>query len=197
MIDPGILAGFAPWIVFAIASGFIGTRLAAFIGLALALIIFLPSAFKRTFMSMDLFGVAFFVLLALSSLALKESDLDTVRSWSGVLIYGCLAAYSWATIIRGDPFTREYARRMVPKEYWKSSLFLDSTKSIAMGWSTAFLGAAAITLAGALLDVGSMIVYLLGIGCMVAAIVWHTRVQAAAEAEGNRLRAVAKKDLGQ
>ncbi|HWQ18341.1 MAG TPA: hypothetical protein VN455_01070 [Methanotrichaceae archaeon] len=90
---------------------------------------------------MDLFSVIFFVLLALARLALSGRDLEHLKSWSGVLIYSGLSVFSWATIFRGDPFTREYARRMVPKEYWQSRLFLDSTKSIAMGWSTAFLGA--------------------------------------------------------
>jgi hypothetical protein len=114
MIDPSILAGFAPWIVFAFASSFIDTRLAAFIGLAMTLILFLPGALKRTYTSMDLFGVIFFLLLALSSLAFGEGDLERLKSWSGVLIYGGLSVFSWATIMRGDPFTREYARRMVP-----------------------------------------------------------------------------------
>jgi hypothetical protein len=35
---------------------------------------------------MDLFGVIFFMLLALSSLGLGEGDLERLRSWSGVLI---------------------------------------------------------------------------------------------------------------
>jgi hypothetical protein len=108
-----------------VASSFIDTRLAAFIGLVATLILFLPSWRKRTYTSMDLFGVIFFLPLASSSLALGEGDLARLKSWSGVLIYGGLSVFSWAAILRGDPFTREYARRMVPREYWQSSLFLN------------------------------------------------------------------------
>ena len=194
MIDPGILAGFVPWIVFVVASGFLGTRLAAFIGLALALVFFLPNVLKKTYASMDLFGVVFFLLLALSSLTLSGENLDHLRAWSGVLINGGLAFFTWATILRGDPFTREYARRMVPKEYWQSSLFLDSTKSIALGWSTAFLVATVIFLAGALTGFNGSLIYVLGIGCMIPAIFWHQKVYAAAQAEGERLREAAQKD---
>jgi hypothetical protein len=194
MIDPSILAGFLPWIAFALVSSFTSTRLAAFIGLALALILFLPRALKKTYTSMDLFGVIFFVLLALASLTLSEGDLERLKIWSGVLIYGSLSVFSWATILRGDPFTREYGRLMVPREYWQSSLFLNSTRSIALGWSTAFLMATVISLAGVLMGFGSLLIYSLGIGCMIIAILWHRRVLAVAEAEGKRLREAAQKN---
>lgn len=194
MIDSSILAGFVPWIVFAIASGFVGVRTAAFIGLALTLILFLPRALKRDYTSMDLFGVVFFLLLALSSLFLSIGGLESLKLWSGALIYGGLAVYSWGTILRGDPFTREYARRMVPKEYWQSRLFLESTRSIALGWSTAFLGAAIISIAGVLMGIGTSLIYSFGILCMIIAILWHRRVLAAAQAEGERLRKAAQKD---
>ena len=194
MIDPSILAGFVPWIAFALASSFTGVRLAVFIGLALTLILFLPHALKKTYTSMDLFGVIFFLLLALTSLALSEGDLQRLKIWSGVLIYGGLSVFSWATILRGDPFTREYARRMIPREYWQSSLFLNSTKSIALGWSTAFLVATVISLVGALMGFKSSLIYSLGIGRMIIAILWHRRVLAAAETEGKRLREAAKND---
>ncbi|MGA9097733.1 MAG: hypothetical protein WB392_02240 [Methanotrichaceae archaeon] len=194
MIDPGILAGFVPWIAFVVASSFLGTRLAAFIGLALTLILFLPNVLKKTYTSMDLFGVIFFLLLALSSVALSDVDLERLRAWSGVLINGSLAFFTWATILRGDPFTRAYARRMVPREHWQSSMFLNSTKSIALGWSTAFLGATVIFLAGALMGFNGSLIYVLGIGCMIPAIFWHQRVYAAAQAEGERLREAAQKN---
>ena len=194
MIDSSILAGFLPWIAFALVSSVTSTRLAAFIGLALALILFLPRVLKKTYTSMDLFGVIFFVLLALASLAFNEGDLTRLKIWSGVLIYGSLSVFSWATILRGDPFTREYGRRMVPKEYWQSSLFLNSTKSIALGWSTAFLMATVVSLAGVLMGIGGLLIYSLGIGCMIIAILWHRRVLAVAEAEGKRLREAAQKN---
>jgi len=195
MIDPSILAGFMPWIIFALASNFISTRLAAFIGLALTLILFLPNALKKTHTSMDLFGVIFFLLLALASLALSEGDIERLNIWSGVLIYGGLSIFSWATILRGDPFTREYARRMVPKEHWQSSLFLNSTKSIAMGWSTAFLGATVISLGGVLIGFKGSLTYSLGLVCMIIAIFWHRKVLAAAEADGKQLKEDAQRDL--
>jgi hypothetical protein len=193
MIDPGILLGFVPWIAFAISSGFMSFRLAALLGLVLTLILFLPHALKKTYASMDLFGLVFFLLLTLASLAMSDADLEHLKTWLGVLIYGSLSVYCWATILRGDPFTREYGRRMVPKEYWNSELFLNSTKSVAMGWSMAFLVAAVISLAGVLMGLGFLIIFSLGIGCMILAILWHRKVLNVAEEEGKRLRGAAQK----
>jgi len=194
MIDPSILVGFVPWIVFAIATSLTDLKTASLIGLVLTLILFLPRAIKKTYTSMDLFGLIFFLLLTLASFTMNEQGLAYLKGWSGMLIFGSLSVFSWATILRGDPFTREYARRMIPREYWQTSLFLNSTKSIALGWATAFIAATAISLGGALMGRGGLLIYSLGIGCMIIAILWHNRLLAAAEAEGNRLKEADQKD---
>jgi hypothetical protein len=56
------------------------------------------------------------------------------------------------------------------------------------------LGATAISFIGALMGVRGSIVYSMGIGCMIIAILWHSRVLAASEAEGKRLREAAQRD---
>ena len=194
MIDPSILLGFVPWIAFAIASGFMSFRPAVLLGLVLTLILFLPHALKKTYASMDLFGLIFFLLLTLASFVMSDADLEHLKTWLGVLVYGSLSLYCWATILRGDPFAREYGRRMVPKEYWRSELFLNSTKSIALGWSMAFLVATVISFVGVLMGLGFSVIFSLGIGCMILAILWHRRVLNAAEEEGKRLREAAQNE---
>jgi hypothetical protein len=168
-------------------------KLAALIGLALKLLLFLQSALKRRYTTMDLFGVIFFMLLAPSSLVLGEGDRERLRSWSGVLIHGGLGGLFLGHDPAGRPLHKRVRASHGSKGYWQSSLFLNSTKSMALGWSTAFLAAAAISLACSLIGFGSSIIYAMGIGCMVIAVLWHSRVLAASEAEGGRLREAAKK----
>jgi hypothetical protein len=67
-------------------------------------------------------------------------------------------------------------------------------RDTALGWSTAFLMAIVISLAGALMGFGGLLIYSLGIGCMIIAIFWHRRVLTIAEAEGKRLREAAQKN---
>ena len=61
MIDPSILIGFLPWIVFAIVSGFFGIKIGSLIGLALQIAFFIPTARKRTYTIIEAFsgGLAF------------------------------------------------------------------------------------------------------------------------------------------
>ncbi len=63
-----------------------------------------------------------------------------------------------------------------------------------MGWSTAFLGATVISLAGVLMSIKSSITYSLGIVCMIIAIFWHRKVLSAAEAAGKLLREATQRD---
>jgi hypothetical protein len=187
LIDPSILAGFLPWIAFAIASSFLGLKAGALIGLALQIVLFIPVVLKRNYTALEAFGMIFFILLTAASLVLGEKDLQSIAQWSGALTYGSLAAVAWGTIALGDPFTRQYGRRTVPKEWWTTPLFLSSTSSIALGWSIAFSGATAVSILGALRGMNWRILQALGLGFMLLAILWHARVMKATQEEAKRL----------
>jgi hypothetical protein len=88
--------------------------------------------------------------LVVGFLSLGEQGIENLTRWSAALSYGGLAFITWATIAIGDPFTRQYARRTTPKEWWTSELFLSSTMSMALGWAVAFLGATVRSITGAL-----------------------------------------------
>lgn len=188
MIDPSILIGFMPWIVFAISSSFFGLKIGALIGLALQVALFIPMARKRTYTILEAFSLVFFALLVIGFLALDEQSIENLTRWSAALSYGGLALITWATIAIGDPFTRQYARRTIPKEWWTSELFLSSTMSIALGWAVAFLGATVISVIGAFSGFKWTFIHGLAIGCMLLAILWHKRVLEETEAKAKVLR---------
>jgi hypothetical protein len=77
---------------------------------------------------------------------------------------------------RVSPFTRQYARRTIPKEQWINELFLTSTMSIALGWAVAFLGATVVSVKGALSGFNFLSIHSLAIGCMLLAILWNKRI---------------------
>jgi len=176
MIDPSVLIGFLPWIAFAIISSFFGLKIAAIIGLALQIAIFIPMARKRNYTTLEVYSLAFFVLLTIGILSLDGQGLENLSRWSAALSYGGLASITWTTIAIGKPFTIEYAKRMTPKEWWTSELFISSNKSISLGWSIAFLGATVISITGALSGFKFLFINGLAWGCMFLAIIWHKRV---------------------
>ena len=109
--------------------------------------------------------------------------------------YGGLALISWATIAIGDPFTSQYARRSVPKEYWKNDLFLSSTMSMAVGWSAAFFGAFAVSFVGALSGLKVVLIQGLALGCMLLAILWHMRVMDETQVKAKKMQEEQSKKL--
>ena len=176
MIDPSILISFLPWIVFAIASSFFGLKMGALIGLILQIAFFIPIARKRTYTILEAYSLVFFVILVIGFLVLDEQNIENLTRWSPALSYGGLAVITWVTIAIGDPFTIQYAKRITPKEWWTSELFLSSNLSIASGWAAAFLGATLVSIIGALIGFKFLFIHSLAIGCMLLAIIWHKRV---------------------
>jgi hypothetical protein len=176
LVDLSILLGFMPWIVFAIGSSFFGLKIGALIGLALQIAFFIPVVRARTYTILEIYSLAFFIILAITLFILSDQDIERLTQWSAALCYGGLAFIAWASIAMGDPFTRQYARRTFPKELWTNSLFLSSTMSIALGWSIAFLVGTIISIIGALLGFRWVFIHVLAWGCIVIAILWQNRI---------------------
>ena len=187
MIDPSILISFLPWIVFAIASSFFGLKIGALIGLVLQIAFFIPMARKRAYTILEAYSLVFFVILVIGFLVLDEQSIENLTRWSAALSYGGLALITWATIAIGNPFTIQYARRVTPKEWWNSELFLSSNLSIALGWAVAFLGATVVSIIGALTGFKFLLIHSFAMGCMLLAILWHKRVLAATMAKAKVL----------
>jgi hypothetical protein len=187
-MDRSVLTGFLPWIAFAISSSFLGLKAGALIGLAMQLPIIYKMAAKHEFMSFDAFGIIFFIFFVIMSFTLSEADLERIGMWSAAVSYSGLALISWATIALKDPFTRQYARRTVPKELWNSELFLSSTLSIAIGWSVSFTGATIVSAAGALAGLRTIIIQGLALVCMLLAILWQKRIMEKTQARAEQLR---------
>lgn len=188
MIDPRVLKGFLPWIVFAIVSNLFGLKVGALIGLALEIALFVPMARKLTYTILEAFSLVFFVILVIGIFVLDQQSIENLTKWSAALSYGGLALITWATIAIGNPFTIQYAKMTTPKEWWTSELFLSSNLSIALGWAVAFLGATIVSIIGALSGYEFILIHGLAIGCMLLAIVWHKRVMDKTIAKAKVLR---------
>jgi hypothetical protein len=188
MTNLGVLLGFLPWIVFAIGASFFGLKIGVLIGLALQIALFIPVARSRTYTTLEAFSLAFFIMLATSLFILSEQDIELLTRWSAALSYGGLAFISWASIALGDPFTRQYARRTVPKDLWTNKLFLSSTMSMALGWGVAFLGGTVVSIIGAILGLRWIFIHGLAWGCIVLAILWQNRIMNETQAKTRQLR---------
>lgn len=139
----GILLGFAPFIVFALLTG-ISTDLALWAALATAFVVAIRDfAHTRLLRVLDMGCVILFGTLALYTGFIQPSlSIQAVR----LIVDGGLLSIALASILIGNPFTLDYAREQVAREYWNAPLFIRTNYVIAGAWTLAF---AAMTAADA------------------------------------------------
>jgi len=131
----GILFGFAPFIVFALLAG-VSVDLALWVALAAAFVNAMRDfARTRRLRILDVGSFALFGVLALYTGFIQPSlSIQAVR----LVVDGGLMAIALVSIVIGSPFTLDYAREQVPKEFWRAPLFLRTNTVVATVWVAAF-----------------------------------------------------------
>jgi len=81
--------------------------------------------------SLLLFGALVFYTLV----AAPEWTVATVR----LAVDAGLFAIALVSLLIGQPFTLQYARESVPKEFWSSPLFMSTNRRITAAWAAAFV----------------------------------------------------------
>ena len=131
-----ILLGLAPFIVFFLLMRLVSplAGLAAAFGVAVLLGV---RQWRRgeqikilEIGTLLLFGV----LVLYTLIAAPHWSVATVR----LVVDGGLFAIGFVSLVIGVPFTLQYARDQVPKEYWESPLFFSTNQRITGAWTAAF-----------------------------------------------------------
>lgn len=132
-----ILASFAPFIVFAVLIHLGETALAlwAAAAIAAALVIKDKVLAGKSVKILDAGTILLFGLLALLSAAFgQEWSIPIVR-----LVVDCgLLLIVLVSLAVGTPFTIQYAREMVPAEFWSTPEFFSINRNITLVWAAAF-----------------------------------------------------------
>jgi hypothetical protein len=135
------MRGFLPWIVYPVAAAVLDWRIAAVMA---ALVAAGALAAGRGSPDGNVFGgaaVAFFASLAVVALVWPDSGL---HRYVGALTPAALAIAAAVSILRRQPFTIPFAKRMAPAEYWDTPLFLHINTVLSAVWATSFAAMAAI-----------------------------------------------------
>src|ERR1700687_5614031 len=138
-------SGIAPWVLMAVVSGpgrFEGAASAA-LGLAL-LVLWAGSRRGVPVHLLEVFGVAFFGVLAVLGLVASDDVIRWLELWAGELTNIALAAFAVVTLLIRRPFTLAYAKDTTPRELWDSPLFLRVNYVISGVWAGTFLFSAAV-----------------------------------------------------
>jgi len=187
----GILLGFAPFIVFALLAG-ISTDLALWAALAAAFAIGIRDfAQTRLLRILDVGSMVLFGMLALYTGFIQPSlSIQAVR----LIVDGGLFSVALASLLVGNPFTLDYAREQVAREFWQAPLFLRANYIVSGAWTLAFAAMTAADAAATFnarfplnLDVAA------GFAALTLAVIFTARYPAHVRAQAARSAAAAKR----
>lgn len=134
-----ILLGFLPWIAFSAVSTRVGpgaVGMAALLALALAAVFVVRSVARGQ--SPKLLEVTAVVMFAVTSAwALIDPTSDEVLAFYGRGGAALVLAVVLAASLAIRPFTEQYARETVPREYWDSPRFHSVNRRISTAWAAA------------------------------------------------------------
>ena len=142
-------AGLAPWIAMSLLSG--PGRFEESVSIALGLsILFIYLRLRRggSLKPIEVFEVVYFGSLAMIGLVASDDLTRWLEKWSGEMSSLALAAFTFGSLLVGNPFTLPYAKETTPREYWDSPIFLSINRVITLVWALAFTVAAAAGLYG-------------------------------------------------
>jgi hypothetical protein len=129
---------FAPWIIFAVVVNSPSTWEWGALGALIAAVYSaLPKGGAKVKL-VDAATVVFFGALCLVGLFVSPSDLDWLEDYAQVISSLALAALMLGSLAF-VPFTEQYARETVPREYWDSPQFKRTTRLLTVVWGVALL----------------------------------------------------------
>ncbi|MER7662234.1 MULTISPECIES: hypothetical protein [unclassified Streptomyces] len=139
------VVGMSPWIIFSVVVG--PGRYGLAVGLALAVAVLLVLLGRvlsrgRSVKLLEVADIVFFAVLAAIGTVASAGTLTWLETYAGELSNLALVLIAFGSMAAGMPFTLQYARERVGKEYWDSPAFRHANQVITGVWGLAFLVAA-------------------------------------------------------
>ncbi|MGW7635749.1 hypothetical protein [Streptomyces decoyicus] len=138
--------GMTPWIAMSVLVGPGRYELAVGVSLALAVAIVIAGRIRSPGASLkilEISDVVFFAAMAVIGIFASPGMHRWLESYSGELSNIALMVIALGSMAVKVPFTLQYAREQVPREFWDNPRFLRTNYRITGAWAAAF-GVAAI-----------------------------------------------------
>ena len=131
-----VILGFAPFIAFFALSSLISPLAGLTAGFAISLVMTgLNWKRGKSFKILDVGSLVLFGSITLIILAVAPyCSVGEV----GLAVNGGLTLISLLSLAIGRPFTLQYAKEQIPKQYWNTPLFIRTNQLITIVWTLAF-----------------------------------------------------------
>ncbi|MFD8125942.1 DUF3159 domain-containing protein [Streptomyces mirabilis] len=165
-----VFLGFAPWIIFDVVASPSTWKYAALAALIAALVLNVPDLRRGSFKILEAASLVFFAVLFVLGLAVDRQDLLWLETYAQTLANGVIAVVALGSLAF-TPFTEQYARESVPRQYWDTSLFRRTNRILTAMWGGVFLVTALLGLLALHVRSGSdWLNWVIPIALLVAAI---------------------------
>ncbi|WP_405836575.1 hypothetical protein OG528_05285 [Streptomyces platensis] len=144
LLDSPVI-GMSPWIAMSVLVGPGRFELAVAIALALAVAIVIVGRIRRpgsSFKILEIADVVFFAVMAIIGIFASPGTHRWLENYSGEVANVALMTIALGSMACRVPFTLQYAREQVPREFWGEPRFLRTNYYITGAWGAAFAVAA-------------------------------------------------------
>jgi hypothetical protein len=133
-----IYIAFVPWLLFSVITTHAEVRAAAVIALVASILISLPSLRDGRPKALEIGAIVAFVAFTVVALLADAETRDWLARYARAIAAGLLALIAFVSLLR-TPFTEQYAREVVPEEYWSSTRFKSINRQLTTMWGFVFL----------------------------------------------------------
>ena len=133
--------GLVPWLIFWVVSGPNTWELGAGLALIGAIVLAIPEAEHHKLKMLDVVSILFFALLTILGFVLDPGQLSWLDNYSQAISSAALALIVLVSLA-WVPFTAQYARDDVPREFWDTPNFKRINLVLSAVWGLVFLACA-------------------------------------------------------
>ncbi|HEX4483859.1 MAG TPA: hypothetical protein VH081_08730 [Solirubrobacteraceae bacterium] len=134
---PGIYIAFVPWLLFGVIVRQDSLIAAAIVALLAATAISAPGVVHGRPKVLELGTVLAFVGFTIAATLLDSSASAWLARYARAISASLLALIAFGSLLR-TPFTEQYARETVPREWWSSERFKHVNRSLTAMWGLVF-----------------------------------------------------------
>jgi hypothetical protein len=134
----GIYMAFIPWVLFTLITQHDSLKAAAIAALGAAVAIALPSLTAGRPKMLELGSIVTFAAFTTVAFSADPATGAWVARYARAIAAGVLALISFGSLLL-TPFTEQYARESVPREFWASPRFKEINHGLTLMWSWVFV----------------------------------------------------------
>ncbi|MBV9167156.1 MAG: hypothetical protein JO342_13500 [Solirubrobacterales bacterium] len=132
-----IYLAFVPWVMFGLIAKHSTLKAAAVAALIGAVMIALPSLSARRPKVLEIGAILAFAGFTMVAFAADPSTGEWVGRYARAIAAALLALVAFGSLVV-EPFTAQYARESVPRQFWSSPRFTQINRQLTLMWALVF-----------------------------------------------------------